>query len=139
MLYTSLFCFKFKIYKLFFLRCILKAWLLFIFPKITLGEILRLSNCSKMDAKFSQVNNGYKLVGSLVAAFDKINGADCVKKCLNYTQCKSINFHFERSLCELIKKNIEDEGASLEKRKGWSHVETPRTQQKVSLLDHIQL
>ena len=99
------------------------------------GKILRLPKCKKKDAKFSQVKNDYKLIGSVVATFEKISNDGCVTKCISFPTCKSLNFHGKSSTCELVTNEIGDEGAELKRSEGWSHVETPKVQKLVISFD----
>ena len=120
---------------------IYRSCIVIAFIQISHTEILRLPQCDKFDANFTVIYNNKILVGVLIARLYGSSYLQCTRKCIQYQECKSINYREDfagklKSVCELNSKEIGDKGVQLVQSSndvGRSvYAETPKQHRKVS-------
>ena len=94
--------------------------------------IYRIPECGIFDGTFSVVTQGHALEGGLILQrFYKVPLEICMHNCINYRRCKSMNFENKGDVmctsgtCELLSREVGEEGARLVSQKGWVHLQTP--------------
>ena len=99
--------------------------------RLSRAEILRLPECGKFDAQFTENSRHRRLGGAVIATFKSTPIDVCRMNCIKFRQCKTFNFLADQNLCELNSKTAREPGVSFESRKGWLHGDTPVNQTKV--------
>ena len=101
--------------------------------RLSRAEILRLTECGKFDAQFTEYSHNRRLVGALLASIKSTPIEECTIACIKFKKCKTFNFLADKKLCELNSMTIREFGASLQSASGWLYVDTPVNQTKVIL------
>ena len=127
---------------LFSFRLFISVYTLFAYITVIHTGILRLPECNKVDGMFSKFHRNQRLVGSIILRFAKFNIGRCISKCLEFSECKSVNFldYVTESMqsigaCELNYEEIASRGKSkLVYQEKSTYLETPKTQPNVCIL-----
>ena len=82
------------------------------------------------DAQFVVTHPGKVLEGAVISRFYH-SEEDCQFSCMEDFRCKSINFHDNRSLCELNSKIAGDFKTKFTERVGWKYKTTNFTGKQV--------
>ena len=87
-------------------------WIFGLFLTVKLQRVggLSRSPCSR-EADFNNPKKGYSLDGNVLATLTVNNAPNCVIKCLQHSECQSINFHVSANpehVCELNSKTDND-------------------------------
>ena len=107
-------------------------------PELVLSEILRLQQCGKFDAQFTEIHQHTKLKGATIKTLTKITLYECQIKCIKFHTCKSFNFfdydgaHASKAKCDLLSETTRAKGVRLVHRERSMHVQTPKHQKNVS-------
>ncbi|XP_057302169.1 uncharacterized protein LOC130636452 [Hydractinia symbiolongicarpus] len=91
--------------------------------------ILRLPECNKFDAAWTEFYYDEILKGSKHSLVSDHTMEQCLKKCMLYPKCKSVSIKENEKLCMLHHSRHGDEGVALEIAEGWTHIETDDTVQ----------
>ena len=125
-------------FKLITFRVFTAAYLFFASVDLLYSLIYRIPECDVFDAMFNIIEYNTILKGAVIKEFDKIPLDLCVYRCIEYRNCKSINFLFspdQRGDCQLNSKEVGEFGVKLVPKAPWAHMQTPPEDQqdKVSL------
>ena len=94
------------------------------------SAIFRLQECSKYDAEFSVLQRNKILEGAVLQTHKNIAIGPCQQMCIKNQLCQSINYCGWRKTkddryCQLLSKEIGDQGVKLVPKRGCIHVQTP--------------
>ena len=117
--------------------------------EICVSHMLKLSECSNYDGKFSKIKYDQRLVGDILASIGAISLRGCLTKCLFDPICLTANYRRENSTCELLGVAVQyfnsTKNATLVSAPGWNHFETDYTIRQVKhevfshLFKHLKL
>lgn len=100
----------------------------------TRSEILRLPQCGKFDAAWTNIYEGKCLTESTHSLVSNTSYEQCLVTCMLYPKCKSISIKEDAGLCMLHHSRHDENGTKLEINDGWVHIETDDKLQNVSSL-----
>ena len=105
------------------------------FVGICVSHMLKLSECSNYDGKFSKIKYDQRLVGDILAFIGAISLRECLTKCLYDPICLTVNYRRENSTCELLGVAVQvydpTKNGTLVSAPRWHHYETYYTIKQV--------
>ena len=108
--------------------------------RLSRAKILRLEECGKFDAQFTEYSHNRKLIGARLGSFRSTPIEECTIACIKFKKCKTFNFLAEEKLCELNSMTVREVGTSLESASGWLYVDTPcEPDHKVNAFDQTKV
>ena len=99
--------------------------------RLSRAEVLRLTDCGKFDAQFTEHSHNRRLVGARLASIKSTPIEECTIACIKFKKCKTFNFLADENMCELNSMTVREIGTSLQSASGWMYVDTPVNQTKV--------
>ncbi|XP_057302053.1 uncharacterized protein LOC130636374 [Hydractinia symbiolongicarpus] len=95
------------------------------------GIILRLPDCNKFDAAWTEFYYDEILKGSKHSLVSDHTMVQCLEKCMLYPKCRSVSVKEDEKLCMLHHSRHDDEKNKLEMAEGWTHIETDDTLENI--------